>query len=126
MTPDEILEIDAERNYPPGIEAGHLRAEINDFLRKRGHIVQQGDTLIMFKNSGGKDVEFHTFNADSPQNLISNVMKFLVLAKKLGYETATTQYENPKIGELFKQGASKGYEVSVSKKDGFYEAKVRL
>lgn len=127
MTPDEILEVDAQRNHPPGVQAGHLRAEINAFLRQRGHIVQQGNTLIMFKGSKNKtDIEYHCFNADTPQGLAENVMKFLVMAKKLGYETATTSYENPKLNELFQTFAPPKYELDIKKTDDGYEAKVRL
>ena len=53
-------------------------------------------------------------------------MKFFELAKKLGYKTATTPYENPKISELFKQIIAKQYKVDIKRKDGRYEAKVRL
>jgi len=127
MTPDEILEIDAQRNHEPGTEAGHLRAMINDQLRKQGHIVQQGDTLIVFSNADGDaEVEYHCFNADTPPNLAANVMKFFELAKKLGYKTATTPYENPKVSELFKQFVAKRYKVDIKRKDGRYEAKARL
>lgn len=127
MTPDEILEIDAQRNHPPGVQAGHLRAEINDFLRQRGHIVQQGDTLIMFRGAKSeKDVEYHCFNADTPQGLAENVMKFFIMAEKLGYKTATTPYENPKISELFKRFVAPKYDVDIKTTDAGYEAKVRL
>jgi hypothetical protein len=127
MTAEEILEIDAQRNHEPGTEAGHLRAMINDQLRKQGHIVQQGDTLIVFSNADGDaDVEYHCFNADTPPNLAANVMKFFELAKKLGYKTATTPYENPKVSELFKQFVAKRYKVDIKRKDGRYEAKARL
>lgn len=127
MTPDEILEIDAQRNHPKGTQAGNLRAAINDFLSKRGHIVRQGNTLIMFRGGGdSNDVEYHCFNADSPQILAENVMKFFVMAKKLGYKTATTPYENPKINDLFKKIVARKYEVEIEEKDDGYEAKVRL
>ena len=127
MTPDEILEIDAQRNHEPGTQAGHLRALINEQLRNKGDLVQSGNTLIVFSNSDGDDdVEYHCFNADTPPNLAVNVMKFFEMAKKLGYKTATTPYENPKISELFKQIIAKTYKVDIKSKDGHYEAKVSL
>ena len=127
MTPDEILEIDAKRNQPKGTSAGNLRAIINGQLRTKGQIVQQGDTLIVFNNADGdKDVEFHCFNADTPQNLAKNVIAFFGLAKKLGYKTATTPYKNEKISDLFRQMLPKQYDVEIKHKKGFYEAKVRL
>lgn len=127
MTPDEILEIDAQRNHEPGTEAGHLRAIINEQLRNHGDLVQSGDTLIVFSNSDGdSDVEFHCFNADTPPNLAANVVKFFEMAKKLGYKTATTPYDNPKVSELFKQFLPKKYKLDIKRKHGKYEAKVRL
>lgn len=127
MTPDEILEIDAQRNHEPGTEAGHLRALINEQLRNNGDLVQSGNTLIVFSNSDGdSDVEFHCFNADTPPNLAANVIKFFDMAKKLGYKTATTPYDNPKVSELFKQFLPKKYKLEIKKKKGQFEAKVRL
>ena len=127
MTPDQILEIDAKRNHPEGTSAGHLRALINAQLRQKGHIVQQGETLIVFANADGdKDVEFHCFNADTPENLAANVVKFFEMAKKLGYKTATTPYKNPKISDLFKAYLPKEFAVSIKKTSGGFEAKVRL
>lgn len=128
MTLDEILEIDAQRNHEPGTEAGHLRALINEQLQENhAEIVQSGNTLIVFSNSDGDDdVEYHCFNADTPPNLAANVMKFFEMAKKLGYKTATTPYENPKVSELFNQIIAKKYKVDIKRKSGHYEAKVRL
>ena len=48
------------------------------------------------------------------------------MAKKLGYKTATTPYENPKVSDLFTQIVAKTYKVDIKRKDGAYEAKVRL
>ena len=127
MTPDQILEIDAKRNHEPGTEAGHLRAIINDQLRQKAHLVQQGDTLILFSNSDGDDdVEDHCFNADTPQNLAANVVAFFGMAKKLGYKTATTPYDNPKISDLFKQLVPKEFQVEIKRKGGGFEATARL
>ena len=127
MTPDQILEIDAKRNHPEGTSAGNLRAAINEQLRQKGHIIQQGNTLIVFSNADGdKDVEYHCFNADTPENLAANVVKFFGMAKKLGYATATTPYQNPKISELFKAYVPKEFAVSITKTSGGFEAKARL
>ena len=127
MTPDQILEIDAERNHPEGTSAGNLRAVINEQLRQKGHIIQQGNTLIVFSNADGdKDVEYHCFNADTPENLTENVMKFFEMAKKLGYETATTPYQNPKVSELLKAYVAKRYDVRIAKTSDGFEAKARL
>jgi hypothetical protein len=127
MTPDEILEVDAKRNYPPGTTAGNLRALINEEARNRSAIVQQGDTLITFKTAGGdENVEFHTFNAETAENLGKNVLKFFEMVKKMGYKTASTSYENPKISAIFEKIIAKKHKVNIDKQDGQYIAKVRL
>jgi hypothetical protein len=127
MTPDQILEIDAKRNHPEGTSAGNLRALIRDQLRQKGHLVQEGNTLIVFSNADkDDDVEYHCFNADTPENLTANVMKFFEMAKKLGYKTATTPYQNPKVSELLKAYVSKKYDVSITKTSDGFEAKARL
>jgi hypothetical protein len=125
MTPDEILEIDAQRNHPPGTQAGHLRGMINENTEQNGGIVQQGDTLVMFRLSAPKTVEFHCFNADTPQNLVKNLEVVLRMFKKLNLKMATTPYENPKINELFKL-LPKEFKVQIVKtRDGFV-AEVKL
>jgi hypothetical protein len=127
MTPDQILEIDAKRNHPEGTSAGNLRAVINEQLRQKGQIVQQGDTLIVFSNADeDDDVEYHCFNADTPQNLAANVMKFFEMAKRMGYVTATTPYQNPKVSGLFTTLVSPSYKVDIKKTSDGFEAKVRL
>jgi hypothetical protein len=127
MTPAEILEVDAKRNHPPGTKAGNLMAIINDQLRGNSHLVQQGNTLIIFKNAGGiGNAEFHTFNADTPENLAQNVLKFFEMLKKLGYKTASAPYENPKISGLFEKFVAPKYKVNIDKQKGQYVAKVRL
>jgi len=127
MTPAEILEVDAKRNHPPGTKAGNLMAIINEELRGNSKLVQQGNTLILFGNAGGVgNAEFHCFNADTPENLAKNVLKFFEMLQKLGYKTASTPYENAKISDLFKAFIAPKHEVKIDKKDGRYVAKVRL
>jgi len=125
MTPDEILEIDAKRNHPPGTVAGHLRAEINDNNSKNGGVIQQGNTLVMFRLSAPKTMEFHCFNADTPQNLVKNLEMVLRVFKKLGVAVAQTPYKNPKINDLFAQ-LSKEFKVEIKKIPGGFSAEVRL
>lgn len=125
MTPDQILEIDAKRNHPPGTVAGHLRAEINDNIKKNGGLVQQGDTLVTFRLAAPQTIEFHCFNADTPQNLIKNVETVLRMFKKLGAKMAHTPYANPKINDLFGQ-ISKEFKVQIKQIPGGFSAEVRL
>lgn len=125
MTPDEILEIDAKRNHPPGTTAGHLRADINDELRQGGGIVQEGNVLIVYRAVEPGVVEHHSFNADTPQNL-SNANKALWrMLKKAGAKIARTRYQNPKISALL--GALiPEFDISITEENGQFVAEVRL
>lgn len=125
MTPNEILEIDAKRNHPPGTLAGHLKADINDELRKGGGIVQEGDVLIVYRAVEPGVVEHHSFNADTPQNL-SNANKALWrMLKKAGAKIARTRYQNPKISALLK-AAIPEFDISITQQNGQFVAEVRL
>jgi hypothetical protein len=125
MTPDEILEIDAKRNHPPGTVAGHLRADINKELRQQGQLVQQGDTLIVFRSIKKGVVEYHCFNADTPENLVKNVVAFLGMLKKIGIKTAVTPYQNPKINDLLRSFAET-YKTDITKKGDVITATTHL
>jgi len=125
MTPDEILEIDAKRNHPPGTVAGNLIAEINDELRLGGQIVQEGDVLIVFRGVGPGVVEHHSFNADTPENLIKANKALWRMLKKAGAKVARTQYQNPKVSALF-ESVMPEFDVSITKENGQFVAEVRL
>lgn len=125
MTPDEILEIDAQRNHPPGTTAGHLRADINDELRQGGGIVQEGNVLIVYRAVEPGVVEHHSFNADTAQNL-SNANKALWrMLKKAGAQIARTRYQNPKISALL-EAAIPEFDISITEENGQFVAEVRL
>lgn len=125
MTPDEILEIDAQRNHPPGTTAGNLRADINDELRQGGGIVQEGNVLIVYRAVEPGVIEHHSYNADTPQNL-SNANKALWrMLKKAGAKIARTRYQNPKISALL-EAAIPEFDISITQEDGQFVAEVRL
>ena len=125
MTPNEILEIDAKRNHPPGTLAGHLKANINDELRQGGGVVQEGNVLIVYRAVEPGVVEHHSFNADTPQNL-SNANKALWrMLKKAGAKIARTRYQNPKISALL-EAAVPEFDISITEDDGGFVAEVRL
>jgi hypothetical protein len=125
MTPDEILEIDAKRNHPPGTVAGHLRADINDELRQGGGIVQEGDVLIVYRSVEPGVVEHHSFNADTPANLVKANKALWRMLKKAGAKVARTQYQNPKISALF-ESAMPDFDISITEENGEFTAEVRL
>jgi hypothetical protein len=125
MTPEEILEVDAKRNHPPGTVAGHLMADINDELRKGGSIVRQGNVLIVFRALKPGVIEHHSFSADTPQNLRAANIALWKMLKKAGAKTAQTSYENPKINELLKSAMGE-FNIKITKAGDRYTAKVTL
>lgn len=125
MTPNEILEIDAARNHPPGTTASDLRGLINDDLLKGGKIIQQGKTLIVFRAVEPGVVEHHSFNADTADNLIEVNKDLWRMLKKIGAKVARTTFENPKVRQLFER-VKPEFDVVVTQQDGEYVAEVRL
>jgi hypothetical protein len=125
MTPDEILEVDAKRNYPQGVTINVLKREINRFTQDGGGILQQGKTLVMFRLIGPHSVEFHTFNADTPDNLVKNVETVFKVFRKMQIKNAQTQYDNPAITGLFDK-LGPGFKSDIQQTQTGYVAKVSL
>ena len=125
MTPNEILEIDAKRNHPPGTLAGHLKANINDELRQGGGVVQEGNVLIVYRAVEPGVVEHHSFNADTPANLVKANKALWRMLKKAGAKVARTQYQNPKVSALFESLMSE-FDISITEENGIFTAEVRL
>ena len=125
MTPEEILEVDVKRNQPFGVKVGNLIAQINDHLRNGGNLVCDGNVLIVYSAKEPGNIEYHTFNADTPENLYKAVRKFMLMLKKAGAETAFTTYENEKINKLFELG-KKEFDIDITKNDGVFTSVVRL
>jgi hypothetical protein len=125
MTPDEILEIDAKRNHPPGTVAGNLKADINDELRQGGDIVQIGNVLIVYRAVEPGVVEHHSFNADTPKNLSDANKKLWRMLKKAGAKVARTTYQNPKISQLL-EAAMDEFDISITETSDGFVAEVRL
>jgi hypothetical protein len=125
MTPDEILEIDAQRNQPPGTVAGHLRAKINDAIRLGGGVFKEGAALLYYIPREAGVVEFHTFNANAPKDLIKLIRTFAETLKQADAKTMFTTYSNEQISKLFqKYGAD--FDIDITKKGSTYTAKVSL
>jgi hypothetical protein len=125
MTPKEILQIDAERNHPPGTTIGDLITNINDEIRAGGDIIQQGNTLIVYRGIGDGVVEHHSFNADTPQNLFNTNMSLWKMLRKAGATTARTTYQNPKITQLLEL-AKVEFDIDITEDAGTFTAEVRL
>jgi hypothetical protein len=125
MTPEEILEVDAKRNHPPGTTVEDLITNINDELREGGDIVQEGNVLIVYRAIKPGVVEHHSFNADTPENLLKANEALWRMLKKVGVEIATTTYSNPKINNLLDTVRDE-FDISITEQDGQFVAEVRL
>jgi hypothetical protein len=125
MTPEEILEIDAQRNHPPGTTVDDLITMINDELSEGGDIIQEGNTLIVYRGIGDGVVEHHSFNADTAKNLLNANIAFWKMMQKVGASKAMTTYQNPKINELL-EIAKLEFDISITEEGGIFTAEVRL
>jgi hypothetical protein len=125
MTPEEILEVDAKRNHPPGTTVEDLITDINDELREGGDIVQEGNVLIVYRAVEPGVVEHHSFNADTPQNLSDANKALWRMLKEAGATTARTTYQNPKISRLLEAAADE-FDISITEQGGYFVAEVRL
>jgi hypothetical protein len=125
MTPEEILEVDAKRNHPPGTTVEDLITDINDELREGGDLVREGNVLIVYRAVEPGVIEYHTFNADTPENLVDAVKELFVMLKKAGGKIARTTYENEKINALFEM-IKPEFKVNIKKNDGIFISEVSL
>lgn len=125
MTPNEILEIDVKRNHPEGTVVGNLIADINDELRMGGDLVQHGNTLIVYRGVGNGVVEHHSFNADTPMNLLQANKALWRMLKKAKATTARTTYQNPKINDLLDLARDE-FNITVTQEGDVFTAEVKL
>lgn len=125
MTPEKILEIDAARNHPPGTTPEDLIESINAELLDGGQIVRQGDVLIVYRAVSPGVVEHHSFNADTPTNLLEANKKLWRMLKKVGAKTARTNYKNPKINQLLAQ-AQDEFDIRIQQTGDGFVAEVTL
>lgn len=123
MTPKEIIAADAAKNHPDIPLEDHVE-RVGRLLAAGGQIVQQGNTLFLYKPKDDRQVEFHTYNADPAEKLVENTRKFFRLLKRVGAQEVFTMYANPRISELFKM-LEPEFKARITKGDQ-YVAKVRL
>ena len=126
MTPEQILKYDVEHNQEDITFVEMLKVINYEIKNSNARLVREGDTLIILKTVGKDSCEFHCFNADTPSNLAANVLKFLELAKKLGYAKAFTPYKNPAVSHLIEKFFTGKYKFHISKTDDGFKAEVFL
>lgn len=123
MTPKEILEVDVKRNQPSYMDLKKVITFINYIIKNGGKLVREGNTLMLFRKLSEDSVEFHSFSADEPRVYLSNMAKFANLLKKLGFDFAVTQFQNPKQAGMFRAA---GFDAEIEQTNEGYQAKVRL
>lgn len=127
MTPEQILRYDVEHNQGGVVTFEQFAARIADEVEnENARVVREGDTLIIFKTVDKDSCEFHCINADTASNLAANVLKFMELAKKLGFSKAFTPYTNPAISHLIKKFFTGKYKFDISETDEGFRAEVFL
>jgi hypothetical protein len=126
MTPEQILRYDVEHNQEDATFDEFVALINNEIENEKAKIIREGNTLIVFKTSGKDSCEFHCINADTPNNLAANVLKFLELTKKLGYAKAFTPYKNPAVSHLIEKFFTNKYKFHISKTDDGFRAEVFL
>jgi hypothetical protein len=126
MTPEQIIKYDAEHNQE-GFTAESLAQRIKEEIsNENAHLVREGDTLIIFKRVQDGSCEFHCFNADTPQNLAQNVLRFLYFVKKIGFYKAFTPYKNPAVSHLMQKFLTGKYQFNITKSGDGFVAEVNL
>lgn len=124
MTSEEIIAYDL-KNTKSKEPLNKVIAGLNQAMQEGVKVMRQGDTLMVFKKQTNDVVEFHTFNAAPPEELVANVKKLMQLFKKLGFKKAYTTYTNPAITKLFEANQD-SYPVQISSQNGQYKAEVSL
>jgi hypothetical protein len=125
MTPAEIIQYDTVKNGTGDVTAQQVMGQLNAAVKQGWKVMQQGDTLIIFKKTKGTEAEFHTFNAARSAQLVENVIKLFALLKKVGFTTAFTTYSNPKISSLF-ESAKDRVNTTITNEGGSFKAQVEL
>lgn len=104
MTPEKIVEIDAQKNKG-GISFKQNLSSLHGMQSVGGQVLREGDTLYVFIPREGMSVEVHTFNAAPINQFIDNTKKFLRMLKKLGAKDVWTEFDDPKMKSLFEMFA---------------------
>ena len=125
-TVEEIIEHDVKHHHD-GVSLEDFLHRISTELKEgNARMAREGDTLIIFKAQPDKVCEFHCINADTASHLAENVLKFLKLAKEIGFAKAVTPYKNPAITHLIKKFFTGKYEFDIKETNVGFEAEVTL
>jgi hypothetical protein len=124
MTPKEIVEIDLQKTGVD-IPLNRVMAGLNQMTERGAKLLQEGNTLFVLTIRDKETAEFHLFNADTPQQLVINVEKFARLVKQLGFKRMITDFDNPKLANLFQRYQGE-FKTKVTQSGDKYIAEVTL
>lgn len=100
----DIVKKDIERNHP-GVDPYKAMATLKLVQKKNPNmtLVQEGNSIFATFKMGQGVAEFHTINADTPENLVKNLINYAKAMKQAGFSELRTTFDNPKVAELAKQ-----------------------
>jgi len=65
-------------------------------------LFQEGNTLFNYSHLGSREGMFRALNADTAQNYLQNSITFVKAAHHLGYDVLHTNFDDPRILNIFK------------------------
>ena len=124
----EIVAADLAKNHPNeqlDVDGAYrLLAAQNKAGAK---LYRANNTIFITNKLDAHNVEFHTINGESGQQLREHVILYMTQLKSEGFKSAVTYYDNPKITALWQQSK---LNVDITKvdqgQDRTFKAKVRL
>jgi hypothetical protein len=65
-------------------------------------LFQEGNTLFVVHHLASREGMFRALNADTAQNYLQNSMVFVQAAHRFGYDVLRTEFDDPRILNIFK------------------------
>lgn len=121
MKPEEILDKIAQQSGGAMTKANIVNF-INAEIEAGAQVMQQDNTLIVFKSTQKTTVMFYLFSLDDVNRIGEILTVVFDIFKKMQYEIAETHYDVPALNRVYVAG---GAEVTQDPEGGF-RAKVRL
>ena len=120
MNVNEILAYDTLHNQNGVSFAEVVNLIDREIKENHARIVRQGDTLFIMKTLPRGVCEFHSFNADSKDNFIQNVIVFLHLLDRLHYKKAITPFASPVLEHIAQKYLADKFNIQVHRaQDGY-------
>jgi len=100
----QVVQTSMANQLPPGVTMDTFLRKLASALQDPNNkLVQIGNSAFMLTLVGDGVVQFHTFSAEQPQNLLKNYLGLAKLLKKQGIKKATTYSDRPEFVDLAKK-----------------------